>query len=133
MKLGEPAGRSRPSGIVIFASIDKSQATDLFACKWLRAPDLDQRNRFAPTPLLPAQDYLSSSPPADTRISNPRRFWKASKIKNPRRPVKGSGTTYPEPGVIQLLATAHLLGSKGQRVTAICDKAGPRFVQDGPR
>ena len=52
---------------------------------------------------------------------------RASSLRNRTRIVN------PEPRVIQLLATAHLLRAKSLCVTAICDKAGPRAVQDGPR
>ncbi len=38
---------------------------------------------------------------------------------------KGAGPTYPEPGVIQLPATAHLLGSNGECLTTICDTGAP--------
>ena len=43
----------------------------------------------------------------------------------PRRFQNDTRTLYPEPRVIQLPATAHLLGAKSQCVTAICDKRAP--------
>ena len=41
-------------------------------------------------------------------------------------------TISPEPGVIQLLATAHFFGSKKERVTVICDTEAPTADQNGP-
>ena len=43
--------------------------------------------------------------------------------------MKGSGTTYPEPGVVQLPARAHFFGSKGDRVTRICDGGAGRLTR----
>jgi hypothetical protein len=51
----------------------------------------------------------------------PRCFWNDTR------------TTYPRPGVIQLLATADLLGAKSQCVTAICDTGAPTADQKSPR
>jgi hypothetical protein len=41
-------------------------------------------------------------------------------------------TNSPEPGAIQLPATAHFFGSKGDRVTVICDTEAPTADQDAP-
>ena len=51
----------------------------------------------------------------------PRCFWNDSR------------TTYPEPGVIQLPAMAHLLGAKSQRVTAFVTREPPTADQKSPR
>jgi hypothetical protein len=48
-------------------------------------------------------------------------------------PLHDTRTSYPEPGVAQLPATAHLLGSKSECVTRICDTGAPRADQNGPR
>ncbi len=58
---------------------------------------------------------------------------KGSRISNPRRFGRDTRINYPEPGAIQLPATTHLLGSKTERVTRVCDTGAPPADQNGPR
>ncbi len=51
----------------------------------------------------------------------------------PRRFQNDTRTLYPEPRVIQLPATTHLLGAKSQRVAAICDTGAPTAEQKSLR
>ena len=48
-------------------------------------------------------------------------------------PLHDTRTLSPGPRVIQLPATAHLLGAKSLCVTTICDTEAPPADQDGPR
>jgi hypothetical protein len=47
----------------------------------------------------------------------------------PRRFQNGTRTISPEPGAIQLPATAHLLASNSEWVTVICDTEAPTADQ----
>ena|ERR1700687_6191568 len=68
-----------------------------------------------------------------TRTFYPRRFRMTAGLFILVADERDSGTTYPEPGVIQLPAMAHLLGAKSQRVTAICDTGAPTADQKSLR
>src|SRR5437899_278914 len=83
-----------------------------------------------------APDFSAADAPGAGRIKMAQGHLSSSLLRAPRLRglvVKGSGTTYPEPGVIQLPATAHLLGSNGECVTTICDMGGRMNDQNGPR
>jgi hypothetical protein len=67
-----------------------------------------------------------------TRTLYPRRFRMTAGLFILVADERDSGTTYPEPRVIQLPATTHFFGSKGDRVTRICDTEAPTADQDAP-
>jgi hypothetical protein len=50
----------------------------------------------------------------------------------PRRFLNDTGTLYPGPRVMQLLAMIHFFGSKRERVTVICDTEAATADQNGP-
>jgi len=71
-----------------------------------------------------AEDVLDFSPMSPRDVGRmrllgpyPRCFWNDTR------------TTYPEPGVIQLPARAHLIGLQHDPVTEICDTRAPRVTK----